>query len=142
MSSRIVVDTNVFIGAILTPAGDNRDVLRACLMGRARPLMGAALFHEYEDLLGRSALMSKSPLTPRERQDLFAAFLSVAEWVKVYFLWRPNLPDEADNHLVELALAGTAETIVTHNLGDLQKGELLFPSLKIQTPRQFLTTLP
>ena len=142
MSSRIVVDTNVFIGAILTPAGDNRDVLRACLMGRARPLMGAALFHEYEDLLGRSALMSKSPLTPRERQDLFAAFLSVAEGVKVYFLWRPNLPDEADNHLVELALAGTAETIVTHNLGDLQKGELLFPSLKIQTPRQFLTTLP
>ena len=142
MSSRIVVDTSVFIGAILTPAGDNRDVLRACLMGRARPLMGAALFHEYEDLLGRSALMSKSPLTPRERQDLFAAFLSVAEWVKVYFLWRPNLPDEADNHLVELALAGTAETIVTHNLGDLQKGELLFPSLKIQTPRQFLTTLP
>ena len=86
--------------------------------------------------------MSKSPLTPRECRDLFAAFLSVAEWVKVYFLWRPNLPDEADNHLVELALAGTAETIVTHNLGDLQKGELHFPGLKIVTPRQFISTLP
>jgi putative PIN family toxin of toxin-antitoxin system len=142
MPHRIVVDTNVFIGAILSPEGENRDVLRACLLGRARPLMGAALFHEYEDLLGRSGLMSKSPLTPRERQDLFAAFLSVAEWVKVYFLWRPNLPDEADNHLVELALAGTAATIVTHNLRDLQKGELHFPGLKIATPRQFISTLP
>lgn len=142
MSLRIVVDTNVFIGAILSPAGENREVLRACLLGRVCPLMGAALFHEYEDLLGRSALMAKSPLTPRQRDTLFAAFLSVAEWIKVYFLWRPNLPDEADNHLIELALAGAAQIIVTHNLSDLQQGELRFPNLKIQSPRQFLTTLP
>jgi putative PIN family toxin of toxin-antitoxin system len=142
MPPRIVVDTNVFIGAILSPAGENRQVLRACLLGRARPLMGAALFHEYEDLLGRAALMIKSPLTPRERDTLLAAFLSAAEWIKVYFLWRPNLPDEADNHLIELALAGSAQSIVSHNLGDLQQGELRFPSLRIQSPRQFLATLP
>jgi uncharacterized protein len=126
----------------VSPAGENREVLRACLLGKARPLMGAALFHEYEDLLGRSELMAKSPLTPRERETFFAAFLSVAEWIKVYFLWRPNLPDEADNHLIELALAGAARTIVTHNLVDLQQGELHFPDLKVQSPRQFLTTLP
>jgi predicted nucleic acid-binding protein len=104
--------------------------------------MGAALFHEYEDLLGRSALMEKSPLTISERDTLVAAFLSGTEWIKVYFLWRPNLPDEADNHLIELALAGSAGTIVTRNLRDLRQGELRFPGLKIQNPRQFLTTLP
>jgi len=142
MPPRIIVDTNVFIAAILSPAGENREVIRACLLGRARPLMGAALFHEYEDLLGRPALMAKCPLSPGEREALFSAFLSVADWIKVYFLWRPNLPDEADNHLVELALAGAAQTIVTHNLSDLQQGELHFPNLIIQTPRQFLTTLP
>jgi putative PIN family toxin of toxin-antitoxin system len=142
MPPRIIVDTNVFIAAILSPAGENREVIRACLLGRARPLMGAALFHEYEDLLGRPALMAKSPLSPGEREALFSAFLSVADWIKVYFLWRPNLPDEADNHLVELALAGAAQTIVTHNLSDLQQGELHFPNLIIQTPRQFLNTLP
>ena len=142
MSPRIIVDTNIFIAAILSPAGENREVLRACLLGRALPLMGAALFHEYEDLLGRSALMAKSKLTNKQRNELFEAFLSVAEWVKVYFLWRPNLPDEADNHLIELALAGAAESIVTNNLKDLRQGELRFPGLKIQTPHQFLTTLP
>jgi uncharacterized protein len=142
MPPRVVVDTNIFIAAILSPAGENRDVLRACLLGRARPLMGAALFHEYEDLLGRSALMAKSKLTAKERRSLFEAFLSVAEWVKVYFLWRPNLPDEADNHLIELALAGSAETIITNNLKDLRQGELRFPGLNIQSPRQFLTKLP
>jgi hypothetical protein len=60
---------------------------------------------------------------------------SVTDWVKVYFLWRPNLPDEADKHLIELALAGSAETIVTNNLKDLRNGELRFPGLKIQSPR-------
>ncbi len=142
MPPRIVVDTNVFIAAILSPAGENRAVLRACLLGKARPIMGAALFHEYEDLLCRSELMAKSPVTKNERQILFDSFLSVTDWIKVYFLWRPNLPDEADNHLIELALAGSAETIVTNNLKDLLHGELRFPGLKIQNPLQFLSTLP
>ncbi|MBC8126602.1 MAG: putative toxin-antitoxin system toxin component, PIN family [Gloeobacteraceae cyanobacterium ES-bin-144] len=142
MPPRVVVDTNVFIAAILSPAGENRDVLRACLHGRAKPLMGAALFHEYEDLLGRSDLMSQGPLSGEQRQSLFEAFLSVADWIKVYFLWRPNLPDEADNHLIELALAGSAGTIVTHNLKDMAHGELRFPGLTIQSPNQFLATLP
>lgn len=142
MPPRIVVDTNVFIAAVLSPAGENRAVLRACLLGKARPIMGAALFHEYEDLLGRSELMAKSPVTEHERQILFDAYLSITDWIKVYFLWRPNLPDEADNHLIELALAGSAETIVTNNLRDLSRGELRFPGLKIQNPQQFLSTLP
>ena len=142
MIPRIVVDTNVFIAAILSPTGDNRQVLRACLLGKALPLMGAALYHEYEDLLGRAGLMKKSPLTAPERRSLFEAFLSVTQWVKVYFLWRPNLPDEADNHLIELALAGAATLIITNNLSDFRRGELRFPNLRILTPRQFLHTLP
>ena len=141
MPPRIVVDTKVFIAAILSPAGENRDVLRACLLGKAIPLMGAALFHEYEDLLGRTDLMKKCRLSSIERKTLLSAFLSVAEWVKVYFLWRPNLPDEADNHLIELAIAGSAATIVTNNLKDLKHGELRFPGLSIQSPKDYLKTL-
>lgn len=138
---RIVLDTNVFTAAVLSAAGANRDVFRACLTGNVHPLMGAALFHEYEDLLARPELMAKSPLTPRERQQLFEAFLSVCDWVRVYFLWRPNLPDEEDNHLFELALAGGANAIVTNNVRDVRRGELAFPHLQILTPAQFLKTI-
>lgn len=141
MPPRVVIDTNVFIAALLSAVGHNRGVLRACLQGKARPLMGAALFHEYEDVMSRPELMKKSPLTPKERQTLFEALLSVSEWVRVYFLWRPNLPDEGDNHLVELAIAGGASVIVTNNIRDVRRGELNFPCLKILTPAQFLTTL-
>ena len=132
------MDTNVFIAAMLSPSGENRDTLRACLEGRAHPLMGTALFHEYEDVMLRPDPMWKSPLRPEERQTLFEAFLSVCEWVKVYFLWRPNLPDEGDNHLLELAIAGGADTIVTNNVRDVRRGELSFPSLQILTPAEFL----
>lgn len=141
MPPRIVVDTNVFTAAVLSPTGANRAVLRACLTAKAHPLMGAALFHEYEDLLARPELMKKSPLTPADRRQLFEAFLSVCEWVRVYFLWRPNLPDEADNHLVELALAGGADAIVTSNVRDVRRGELAFPHLQILTPAEFLKTI-
>jgi predicted nucleic acid-binding protein len=56
----------------------------------------------------------------------------------VYFTWRPNLRDEADNPLVELAVAGGADAIVTRNLRDLGRMELRFPQLKVLGPEDFL----
>ena len=82
--------------------------------------------------------MKLCPLSPKDRRALLESFLSVCEWVKVYYLWRPNLPDEGDNHLIELAVAGGAETIITQNTRDIRGGQLRFDSLKILTPKQFI----
>jgi putative PIN family toxin of toxin-antitoxin system len=139
---RVVIDTNVFAGALLGGTGYNRRVIRACLSGRLKPLMGQALFLEYEDVLSRSAIFRTSPLSRQERQELFAAFLSVCEWVQIYFSWRPNLPDEADNHIVELAVAGGAAMIVTNNLRDFQGANLRFPDLRMVAPRELVKELP
>lgn len=139
MGSRVVIDTNVLVGAVLSRSGGaNREVLRRCLNGLTKPVIGMALFSEYEDLFLRSDLMKKSPLSAKERLTLLEAFLSVCEWVRIYYLWRPNLPDESDNHLIELAVAGGATVIVTNNLADTTGGELNFPSLQIMSPAQFL----
>jgi predicted nucleic acid-binding protein len=48
-----VVDTNVLVGALLSASGHNRDVLRACFEGRVQPIIGEALFLEYEDIRKR-----------------------------------------------------------------------------------------
>ncbi len=140
MKPLIVLDTNVFISACLGGGSANR-VLRACLTGACRPLIGAALYNEYEDVLGRSQWAEKSPLSSLERTQLFHIFLAQCTWTRVYYGWRPNLPDEADNHLIELAVAGGAHHIVSRNLRDLGRGELLFPSLKRVDPVTFLQEL-
>jgi predicted nucleic acid-binding protein len=57
-------------------------------------------------------------------------------------MWRPNLRDEGDNHLIELALAGSAMAIVTRNVRDVAQGELKFPALHVLTPELFLEKFP
>ena len=61
--------------------------------------------NEYEDVLARTELFSQSRLNYEERSELLDIFLSVCEWTRIYYGRRPNLPDEGDNHLVELAVA-------------------------------------
>jgi putative PIN family toxin of toxin-antitoxin system len=131
---RIVVDANVLVGALLSASGQNRSVLRYCFEGRVQPILGEALFHEYEDVLGREAMFRKSPLSASERIQFLEAFLSVCAWNQVYFLWRPNLRDEGDNHLIELAVAGGATFIVTNNIRDFRESELRFTSIKVVEP--------
>jgi len=104
-------------------------------------LISNTLFHEYESLVRRPSVHARCPLTPRERDDLLDAFLGACVWVRISFRWRPNLRDESDNHLVELAVAGGAMAIVTNNVRDLRSGELVFPDIGIMTPAEFMKSL-
>jgi putative PIN family toxin of toxin-antitoxin system len=136
---KIVIDTNVFISAILGRDGSYaRLIVEAVFDGALIPLMGEALFNEYWDVLTRDALFKNSPLNREERETLLASFLSCCEWTKIYFKWRPNLKDEKDNHVMELAVAGGAGHIVTQNIRDLVSGELEFSGLEIVTPEMFV----
>lgn len=141
MGLTVVVDTSVFVSALIGVAGASRQVLRACLERRCRPAMGEKLFQEYESVLHRPAVTRASPLTADEREKLLDAFLSVCTWVPVFYLWRPNLPDEGDNHVVELAVAASAEAIVTQNVRDFRTGDLRFPQLEILTAAEFVMRL-
>ncbi len=130
----IVIDTNVFVAGLRSSGGASRAILRRALSGDFQPLFGNALWLEYQDLLGRPVWGEET--TAKERVEILAALAKQGHWVTVYYGWRPNLPDEGDNHLIELALAGGARAIVTHNLRDLQRGELLLGGLKVLTPAQ------
>lgn len=136
----IVLDTNVFVSALRSGGGASRQVLRRILQGHAMPLFGNALWQEYQDLLGRDVWTPVT--TPEERLQVLAALAQAGRWVNVYYGWRPNLRDEGDNHLIELAVAGNAEAVVTHNVRDLTRGELAWPRLRIVTPAQFLEEQP
>ena len=139
MKSRIVVDTSVFTAALIGPQGPNREILRRCLLGKYKPLLSNALFSEYEDVSARDSIIERCPVGKDDIRNLLEAFCSVAEWVQIFYLWRPNLADEGDNHVLELATAGNARWIATNNVRDFAKAELRFPEVQILTPEQILT---
>jgi predicted nucleic acid-binding protein len=130
----VVLDTNVIVAALRSSEGGSRRVVRGCFGGAYEPLLGPALLAEYE-------YASASSGVPDWR-DFLDALASVGRWVNVYYLWRPNLRDETDNHLVELGVAGGATAIVTHNVRDLRSGELLFPGVRVLSPAVFLREFP
>jgi len=138
MADTVVVDTSVLISALIGTQGPGREILRRCLQGRYDALISNALYQEYEDVVSREDLLDLCPLGVDEIRDLLNAFYAVCHWVPIYYLWRPNIRDEGDNFLVELALAGNASSIITNNLKDLQGAELHFPGLRIVTPEQLL----
>lgn len=134
---KVILDTNIFLGACLGQ-GDANQLLMQCLRGHFQPLMGATLLAEYEDVLNREHLFEKSRLDREERDELLDIFLAHCQWVRVYYAWRPNLRDEGDNHLIELAVAGNARYLVTYNLKDFRQAELKFPQLTVCAPNELL----
>ena len=133
----IVVDTNIFIGACMGNGAPSK-IIASCLQGKNKALMGTTLFAEYEAVLNRDNLFKGCHLNKLEREELFNIFIATTEWTRIFYNWRPNLRDEADNHLIELAIAGNAETIVTRNIRDFTGMDLSFPDLQIITPEDFI----
>jgi putative PIN family toxin of toxin-antitoxin system len=138
MKLRIVIDTSVLISALLGSNGASRELIRCCLQGKYQPLMGNTLFLEYESVVFREEIRTKCILTETEILTLLESVISVSLWIDVYYLWRPNLRDESDNHLIELAIAGNAQIIATKNVKDFLNSDLIFPNLSILKPEQII----
>jgi uncharacterized protein len=70
------------------------------------------LFAEYEAIISRPETQRRCPLAGKEQIRLFDAFLSRTKLIEVYYRWRPNVRDEGDNHVLELAVAAGDAPIV------------------------------
>jgi putative PIN family toxin of toxin-antitoxin system len=133
---KIVIDTSVIISALIGEQGPSRRLLRKCLEQQLKPMMSNTLFTEYEDVCFRENIQLRCPLTESETRRFLNAFYSASQWVSIHYIWRPNLKDEGDNFLVELAVAGNAKYIVTNNVKDFSQAQLRFDSFSVITPEQ------
>lgn len=117
---RLVLDTAVLIAAIRSDTGASRWLLRAALERRRglTLLVSVPLLIEYEAVMTRAEHLCASGLSKANVGVLLDAVAAVAEPVRLAFLWRPTLPDVDDDMVLEAAVNGRADEIVTFNLRD------------------------
>ena len=126
----IVVDTNVIIAGARSKKGASYRILSAMIEKRLDFLISAPLFLEYEEVLKRPGVVSKFSIA--EIDQILNGLAAYGKKPRIFYLWRPTLPDLNDDMVLELAIAGSATTIITDNTKDFRPA-LQF-SIEIQTP--------
>jgi len=130
----IVIDTNVVIAALRSKKGASYKLLSLVGTKRFKTHDSVALVLEYEDIIQRYRV--ELGLSQDDVSDLVDSLCALAKHHKIYFLWRPSLPDANDELILELAVSAQCDYIVTHNLSDF-KGVEKF-GVKAVTPGAFL----
>lgn len=133
----IVVDTNVVLSGLVSSRGYSSVLLQKMIRGDVEFLVHLKMISEYHAVLTRRENLMRLPFSLSEIQDVLAMLAKKGFYQEVYYLWRPNLRDESDNFLLELAVAGKAESIVTFNKDDFESRELKL-DIHIETPKSFL----
>jgi putative PIN family toxin of toxin-antitoxin system len=133
---KIVVDTNVIVSALRSRRGASFAILQR--IGEAwQPLISVPLILEYEAVGKREAMKLGIPLSTVDA--VIAAFCFAGRETDIHFRTRPFLPDPGDEFLLELATAGSADAIVTHNVRHFPGVEQF--GVRVLTPRNFLQTI-
>jgi len=123
---RLVLDTAALVAAIRSDAGASRRLLLVGLQRRLTLLASVPLLIEYQAVLTRPQHLAASRLRIEDIDVLLDAFAAVAEPVHLAFLWRPSLADPDDDMVLETAVNGRADVIVTFNLRDFRRHALRF----------------
>lgn len=110
---RTVVDTNVLVSSLISPFGNEAQILDAVRRGRIRPCLSRGILEEYADVLARPKFGF-----PKEAIEGVLMMLRARGMV-----FEPNpspgaSPDPGDDEFIACALAGDAEFIVTGNKRD------------------------
>jgi predicted nucleic acid-binding protein len=120
----LVLDTNVVVAAMRSPGGASAAILRAARR-QGRPvarfptlLVSVPLALEYEAICCEPEHRMASGLSEQEVDVFVTAIIALAEPVETHFLWRPQLRDPGDEMVLEAAVNGGAEALVTFNLRD------------------------
>jgi putative PIN family toxin of toxin-antitoxin system len=130
-----VLDTNVLVAALRSKNGASARLLEAAYERHITAIANVALFAEYEAVLTRAEHLAAASV-PREAViealDALAARIEPAE---PHFSWRPLLGDPDDEMVLEAAVNGGAEAIVTFEVGTFRDAAASF-GIDVLTPAQ------
>jgi putative PIN family toxin of toxin-antitoxin system len=115
---RLVLDTDVVVAAMRSPTGASAEILRMARRGDATLLVSVPLAMEYEAVCSELEHQLAAGLRTRDVAIFVDAVIALAEPVETHFLWRPQLRDPGDEMVLEAAVNGRADALVTFNVRD------------------------
>ena len=131
---RLVLDTDVLVAALRSDRGASRQLLISALDSEIEMLVSVPLMLEYEAVLTRPEHLDVSGLNPTQMNQVLDAVAKVLTPVHLRFLWRPRLKDPADEMVLETAVNGGADGLVTFNMRHLAAAAREF-GIRVFLPR-------
>jgi len=140
---RVVLDTDVVLSGLTSPAGASRLMLIAAWEGAIVPLASVAIMLEYEAVLKRPEHLLRMRLETDDIDRLLDNWAALVEPVVPHFSYRPSIRDPNDEMFVETAINGRAEALITFNVGDYEISDDRTARLAIRIcrPGEFLRGL-
>jgi putative PIN family toxin of toxin-antitoxin system len=136
----VVFDTNVLVAATLSPFGASFQLLSLIPEKRFELLLSVPVMLESEEVLKREDMRARSHLTFEEVDVLLDMLAAVGIPCTLFFQWRPQLPDPDDEMVLELAVNGRANAIVTVNTRGFLPAARTF-GIEVLRPGAFLRRL-
>ena len=134
---RLVLDTSVIVSAFRSKSGASYRLLELFDEDRYHLVATPTLFKEYETVLSRPEQVAVHRLSPRQLDAALKDIASRLLPVKVYFQWRPQLRDADDELVLEAAINGLADALVTHNVRDFLPAASNF-GIEVMTPGRII----
>jgi putative PIN family toxin of toxin-antitoxin system len=134
---RVVLDTAVVVAAMRSPRGASAELIRQVDGGRATAIVSVALALEYEAICMLAEHRLPAGLSAEDATAFVDGLIAMSEPVLTFFRWRPQLSDPGDELVLEAAVNGRADAVVTFNERDLLPAKQRF-GIEVILPREAL----
>jgi putative PIN family toxin of toxin-antitoxin system len=138
---RAVLDTDVVVAGVISPTGASRQLLLAAADQRFELLASVPLMLEWEAVLKRPEILRAAKGNAQDMDAVLDQLAAVGTPVDLHFLWRPWTKDLDDDMVLETAINGRADVIVTFNVRHFTAAATYF-GIAVERPAVFLRSLP
>ncbi len=134
---KIVIDTNVLFASLKSSRGASYKLVSLLPSNRFSIAISVPLIIEYEDVLRRGKLPAS--ISEKDISDFIDFFCQIGDQQDIFFLWRPFLSDPSDDLVLEVAVPGGCDAIITYNKRHFKNVEKF--GLRILDPKEFLVEI-
>jgi putative PIN family toxin of toxin-antitoxin system len=136
---KIVLDTNVFVSALINPHGKPAQILNYVFENKIRLFTSPSIIEELQRVLSYQKLVKRHGLEKQELKEFISDLLSIMSLVEGKKAIELIAEDPADNNYLSCAVDAKADFIVSGDTHLLNLGE--YEGAQIITPTQFLGVL-